>query len=168
MQLHRRVLESLIASLWLSLALISPVEAGRQPDPYISRMSAVVGWVTDSQTADAYYVMEATVYVQNPRKFQEFGYRVEFSDGTERSEGGLLLPSADPSGESVVTGSLGPVPDDATWVTFAAQVERRGRGGCCFPVSPPMEVTATLPVRPAPPPSPSSWQLIFDVTFAAP
>jgi len=168
MQFHRRLLASLIAIPCLGLALISPVEAGRPPDPYVSRMSAVVGWVTDPVTSDAYYVMEATVHVQNPRKLQELGYRVEFSDGTQRSDGGLLVPTADASGQSVMILSLGPVPDGATWVTFAAQVQRRGRGGCCASVGPAAEVTATLPERPAPPPAPSTWQLVFDRTFAAP
>ena len=130
-------------------------------------MTAVVGWITDPVTADAYYVMDATVHVRNARRQNWLGYRVEFSDGTLRSECGPLLPPADASGESVLVLQLGPVPDEANSVTFSTQVARHGREGCT-PASPAARVTATLPERPAPPPAPSTWQVVFDVSFTAP
>jgi hypothetical protein len=167
MQRHRRLLSSLIAFLCLAPALAGPVQATRPADPYVSRMTAVVGWITDPVTADAYYVMDATVHVQHARRQHSLGYRFLFSDGTGASECGLVLPAADASGESVLVLQLGIVPDQASSVYFASQVARQGRGGCAEG-SPLARVTALLPERSAPPPAPSTWQVVFDVSFAAP
>ena len=167
MQRHQRILLSLITIVCLAPGIAGPVEAARPADPYISRMTAVAGWVTDPLTSDAYYVIDATVYAEKISKQNEFGYRFTFSDGTVRSEGGVLPPTPNVNGESVILVQGGQVPENATSVTFAAQIQRRGRGGFVA-ASPTATVTAALPERPDPPPAPSTWQVVFDVSFTAP
>ena len=156
----RPITSSLVIVVLLVLSLGTPVEAGKPRDPYVSRMTGSAGWITSND-----YVMVATVYVRNASRRNTLGYRVTWSDGSGSAEGGLALPPAGPSGESMLTFSLGPIPEGASSVTFAAQVQRPGPGGCCAQASPAASVTAALP---APPPAPTEWQVVFDVTFAAP
>src|SRR5215217_6320522 len=120
MQRFRPITSSLVIVVLLVLGLGTPVVAGKPTNPYISQMTGTAGWITDEDTGDPSWVMLATVHVRNAGKEHFLGYRVTWSDGTSFSEGGFVLPPPDATAESVLAWSLGPIPDGATSVTFAA------------------------------------------------
>jgi hypothetical protein len=100
-------------------------------------------------------------------KLQELGYRVEFSDGTQRSDGGPPGSDGRRERQSVMILSLGPFPTAHTWVTFAHRCSDEGAAAAVLPSGPAAESRQLCPSDRAAART-IYLQLVFDRTFAAP
>lgn len=167
MRRTRAFISSLAMLSLLMVTLAAPVEAAR-PEPWVTRLVATTGWVTDTEGGQSWYVLWIDAYARDAHWRQHVVcVKVTYSDGSRLVNEGSF-PRVARGAEASTWLQFGAIPEGVTAITVTAQMMRIGARGCCMPVGTLRTVEATLPVRPTPPPALSDPQIVFDVSFPAP